>query len=120
MPVHAYPTVPLVGQRWRRHAACCEMSVNRFFQSGQPSADIVECCLSCPVHRECRDWALSDPQQRGYLGGTTEQDRDQIRQAREEQSASAVLAPSAFIKRFGRTAVTRARVRRIKPDAESD
>lgn len=44
-------------------------------------AKAVEICMSCTVLDECFEYALKHPAERGVWGGTTEQERTEMRQA---------------------------------------
>ncbi|RSS82202.1 hypothetical protein EF919_39755, partial [Streptomyces sp. WAC02707] len=37
-----------------------------------------EVCMSCPVRRECLEWALDTEQPHGVLGGLTEEERREL------------------------------------------
>lgn len=43
--------------------------------NGQSAQTAKETCLSCPVRRECLEYALADPEVVGVWGGTTEGER---------------------------------------------
>jgi WhiB family transcriptional regulator, redox-sensing transcriptional regulator len=75
------------GEGWRADAACRDLDANLFFPAGEtgPAASqIVQAkaiCASCPVKGDCLQFALLTHQDYGIWGGTTEDERRQIRRA---------------------------------------
>ncbi|MFN0091047.1 MAG: WhiB family transcriptional regulator [Acidimicrobiales bacterium] len=57
---------------WQQRAACRGTGCDAFFGSRSPEAHrrVIALCASCPVNRECAEYALADPQLEGLWGGT--------------------------------------------------
>ena len=83
----AFPIAPTIeAMDWQREAVCRGMDSGSFFspdgESGKPrrmreqAAKAI--CRSCPVRKECLDWALGKPETYGVWGGTTEEERRNI------------------------------------------
>ena len=76
---------------WLDHAACRRSDPELFF----PVTDIraaraqVEAakkvCRHCPVKGICLSWAMDNGQEAGIWGGTTEEERRQLRQLRRRR-----------------------------------
>jgi hypothetical protein len=64
--------------QWRRKAACAYVDnelVEKFFPSGRPAAEPKDICATCPVRRECLDFALDSPwQPRAIVAGLDPKD----------------------------------------------
>ena len=66
---------------WRDHAACRFADPELFFPMSPsgPSLDQIEraraICATCPVRRECLQFALATRQAHGVWGGMSEQER---------------------------------------------
>jgi WhiB family redox-sensing transcriptional regulator len=68
---------------WVADAACRGCETHLFFPNRRDLESIQrakEVCLSCPVLESCRRWALGRPRERGIWGGTTERERQRIRE----------------------------------------
>ncbi len=63
---------------WRTRGACRDEPTSAFF-ADQPSAEVVALCNGCEVRPDCLDWSVSEPNQQGYLGGTTYAERHPTR-----------------------------------------
>lgn len=68
------------------HGACQhdEVDPEIFFPTPRDTVTLqkaMDVCFSCPVIDECFSWALKHPYQQGVLGGTTQQDRHEMRAA---------------------------------------
>ena len=80
---------------WRADSACRDLDADLFFPAGEtgPAArQIVQAkaiCALCPVKAECLQFALATHQDYGIWGGTTEDERRQIRRAWRAQRARA-------------------------------
>ena len=48
------------------------------------SEQVKDMCDRCPVKDECLEFALAYPEKYGYWGGTTEKQREVIKQQREK------------------------------------
>ncbi|MDZ7674963.1 MAG: WhiB family transcriptional regulator [Acidimicrobiales bacterium] len=93
-------TIPLTLERdeWRKHAACSDTDPNLFFPVGTtgPALDQIASakavCRTCDVQDLCLEYAISTNQDSGVWGGTSEEERRQMRRARQrrlkEQRAS--------------------------------
>ena len=72
---------------WRAESACKDLDANLFFPAGETGPAAVQIaqakaiCRTCPVQRACLDFALATHQDYGIWGGTTEDERRQIRRA---------------------------------------
>jgi WhiB family transcriptional regulator, redox-sensing transcriptional regulator len=79
---------------WRAHGACLSADPDLFFpiSSAGPSARQVarakSVCASCPVRRECLDFALNTHQVHGVWGGTSAEERQFIRGHRAHTRAA--------------------------------
>lgn len=66
---------------WRKLAACLGTDPDLFFPVGSegPAAaqadEAKQVCRSCPVRRQCLDWALRHSQGYGVWGGMTQEER---------------------------------------------
>ncbi|MGH8896870.1 MAG: WhiB family transcriptional regulator [Egibacteraceae bacterium] len=73
---------------WRDRAACLDEDPALFFPIGVtgPALDQTEqakaVCRDCPVRAQCLDWALATGQDAGVWGGTSEDERRQLRRTR--------------------------------------
>lgn len=63
-------------QSWREHAACAKLPKDLFFYEGrgqkqkQELLDSVSVCLSCPVRRQCLEFAVKNNEPYGQWAGT--------------------------------------------------
>lgn len=68
---------------WFERGACRGLGSVEFVQG--PAADYSqtarEMCATCPVRRQCLDFALADPNIYGLWGGTDERERKAMRSA---------------------------------------
>lgn len=70
---------------WRHEAACRDEDPELFFPIGDtgPALHQIEeaktVCNGCAVIKECLEWALETHQDAGVWGGTSEDDRREIR-----------------------------------------
>jgi WhiB family redox-sensing transcriptional regulator len=70
---------------WLRQAACVDADPELFFPVGEtgPAAlqtrQAKEVCHTCPVERQCLEWALSTGRTSGVWGGTDENERQRLR-----------------------------------------
>lgn len=73
---------------WRRDAACRDSAPDLFFPIGATglALDQIDAakavCVRCPVREECLEFALETNQEAGVWGGTSEDERRQIRRRR--------------------------------------
>ncbi len=81
---------------WRAEAACIDHDPEFFFPLGTtgPAADQAEAakavCANCPVIAACLNYALTTGQDVGVWGGTTEDERRQIRRKRRQARRTTV------------------------------
>jgi len=74
--------------RWRDRAACRDSDPNLFFPVGSTGAALEEVaaakalCRTCPVRAECLAFALETNQEAGVWGGTSEEERRELRRSR--------------------------------------
>ena len=72
---------------WRSHAACRDFDCDLFFPNGTTGGfadDIAAAkrlCAQCPVIEPCLNFALVSNQEFGVWGGTSEDERRQLRRA---------------------------------------
>jgi WhiB family transcriptional regulator, redox-sensing transcriptional regulator len=82
---------------WRGAAACRSVEPDLFFPIGTTGtalhhiAAAKAVCETCPVIRECLEFALETNQDSGVWGGTSEEERRQVRRARARALRSATL-----------------------------
>jgi WhiB family redox-sensing transcriptional regulator len=68
---------------WHKDAACRGMGAELFFPPrGQSPAAAKSICASCPVQRECLDFALTYYEGHGIWGGMSERGRRSLYQRR--------------------------------------
>ena len=73
---------------WMDRALCREVDPELFFPHGKGSvtrtmaAEARGVCFDCPVRHECLEYALADPHIEGVWGGTTDQQRREMRRER--------------------------------------
>ena len=83
---------------WRLRASCTDVDTNLFFPIGL-TGDAIEqtnlakaMCQSCPVQRQCLEFALRSNQDYGVWGGCTEDERRAIRRSRRAAARRALQA----------------------------
>lgn len=62
---------------WMRLATCRHEDTATFFSKSVKRAK--ELCSVCPVRAECLAFAMADPEMVGVFGGTTEREREAMR-----------------------------------------
>lgn len=70
---------------WRDDASCKKMGNTQFFESlhnrskevAQRLLEVKELCASCPVNKDCLDFAVKNEIKYGIWGGMTPQERTQ-------------------------------------------
>jgi WhiB family transcriptional regulator, redox-sensing transcriptional regulator len=78
----------MISEDWRDGAACLDADPELFFPIGSAGPALRQVdkakrvCLACPVRTPCLKWALGQGMISGIWGGTTEDERRAIRQAR--------------------------------------
>jgi WhiB family redox-sensing transcriptional regulator len=69
-------------EAWRKDAACLETpNVNFFPGRGEPTKATKAVCDTCLVRAECLEYAIVNVEVFGIWGGTSEQQRRQMRKA---------------------------------------
>ena len=67
---------------WREQAACRGEEPGLFFQEDAPTRRRLRAlCASCPVSKDCREYAVASGCE-GWWGGTTEAQRERLRKKR--------------------------------------
>jgi WhiB family transcriptional regulator, redox-sensing transcriptional regulator len=87
VPVISVPTTAAEASSasWQSRAACLDCDPDLFFPiapSGPALRQIEQAkavCARCPVRRECLQYALATRQVHGVWGGTSEEERQQLR-----------------------------------------
>ena len=88
-------------ESWRPEASCQDLDPNLFFPAGEtgPAAEQIAhataICRLCPVSDLCLEFALQTHQDYGIWGGTTEDERRQIRRARRAAARAQQASLSA-------------------------
>ena len=88
--IAALPTLVADNWEWQLRGACRGLSGELFFNPDNErgrlkrtrEAKAKAICATCPVTRQCLNWALSIAEPYGVWGGTTPADRDDIRAGR--------------------------------------
>ncbi len=89
-------SLTLASAEWRREAACRDTDPDLFFPVGTtgPAIDQIDTakavCRACHAQSLCLEYALATNQDSGIWGGTSEDERRQLRkryQARQRQMA---------------------------------
>jgi WhiB family redox-sensing transcriptional regulator len=76
---------------WKVRAKCANFDVNEFFPGdGVTISHIREFCSTCPVARECVDYAVKYVLDHGVWGGTSPKERRAIRMGRMENPYATV------------------------------
>lgn len=69
---------------WMDEGICGQTDPEIFFpEKGGSTADAKRICMGCPVRRTCLEWALSNNERFGILGGKSERERRKIAKERE-------------------------------------
>ena len=70
-------------QNWRNNAACKDIDINKFYigRGEKISQEVASACASCPVGKECLDYAL-EYEEYGYWSGTNPVQRANLRKER--------------------------------------
>ncbi|MGH9114590.1 MAG: WhiB family transcriptional regulator [Acidimicrobiales bacterium] len=64
---------------WRQKAACRGVDPDIFYPvSDEDAEDAKAICAGCPVRQACLEWALTNREADGVLGGATERERRRI------------------------------------------
>lgn len=71
---------------WLKHAACRGLETALWHPERGDSPDGTEkakaICATCPVKKECLDWAVTHYERHGIWGGLNEKERRKLRQSR--------------------------------------
>ncbi|MDV6979616.1 WhiB family transcriptional regulator [Mycobacterium intracellulare] len=77
------PVAPRGDLSWRNRARCEGVDPERFFpRKSDEQKETIKFCLGCPVRIECLQYALDVPAAYGIWGGTTQEERHQLRKRR--------------------------------------
>jgi WhiB family redox-sensing transcriptional regulator len=80
-------TNPRTDVRWREDAACRGVDTDVFFPATDEEAEEAKAiCASCPVRKECLEFALQTRQEDGVWGGLTETERRRLRRRLRERA----------------------------------
>jgi WhiB family redox-sensing transcriptional regulator len=85
MAVHWKALVDADDDDWRAQAACRSVDANLFFPTGSTGPALAQLqaakafCRSCPVQRDCLEFALQTNQENGVWGGQDETERRRLR-----------------------------------------
>jgi WhiB family redox-sensing transcriptional regulator len=78
---------------WRHKAACRDIDPEIFFPIGATGPALAQIqaaqaiCGTCTVQKECLEWAIETGQDAGIWGGTTEDERREIRRGARQRVA---------------------------------
>ena len=78
---------------WRHEAACRDVDPEIFFPIGTTGPALaqieaaVSICRTCSVQEQCLEWALDTAQDAGIWGGTTEEERREMRRGARQRVA---------------------------------
>lgn len=81
---------------WRFKAACQDCGPELFFTLGTtgPALDQIEqakaICRQCPVITPCLEWAVATNQDAGVWGGTSEDERRELRRRQQRRARKSV------------------------------
>lgn len=73
---------------WRHRAACRDVDPDFFFPVGSTGPALAQIqaakaiCGTCAVQEDCLEWSLVTGQDAGIWGGSTEEERREMRRAR--------------------------------------
>lgn len=75
---------------WREDGSCAQVDPELFYPEKNVSPKTAKkVCAACPVKDLCLEWALENDERYGVWGGTTENERKQLRKDRKESDAIA-------------------------------
>lgn len=83
---------------WRRNALCRDTDPELFFPVGTTGQALLQIsrakdvCCECPVKVKCLDFAMETNQDTGIWGGTSEEERRQMRREAAARARAARLA----------------------------
>lgn len=78
---------------WQAGAPCAQTDPELFFpEPGECPRTAVNMCASCDVREQCLDYAVRHDIRYGVWGGTTKEDRDQMRAGRRTADVQAYCA----------------------------
>ena len=85
-------SLTIASDEWRRHAACRDTDPDLFFPVGTtgPAIEQIEnakaVCKQCDAQADCLEFALATNQDSGIWGGTSEDERRQMRKAAQQRA----------------------------------
>ena len=94
VPLPLGPETFLINSSWRNEAACRKPGVDSSLwfpdrSRGKGVAEALRMCATCPVRKDCLEYALSAPEHHGIWGGMLEHERRIERRRREREAAIA-------------------------------
>jgi WhiB family redox-sensing transcriptional regulator len=64
---------------WMSEGLCAQTDPDEFYpEKGGSTAVAKSVCFACPVRRDCLDYALTNHEQHGIWGGTSERERRRL------------------------------------------
>ena len=90
-------SLTIASDEWRRTAACRDTDPDLFFPVGTTGQALLqiakakEVCGECPVSTECLEYALETNQDSGIWGGTSEEERRQMRRQMAARTKAAAV-----------------------------
>ncbi|RFZ41381.1 Transcriptional regulator WhiB2 [Mycobacterium marinum] len=78
--------LPAPGQdeRWKAQALCAQTDPDAFFpEKGGTTRPAKRVCLSCPVRKQCLDYALDHDERFGIWGGFSERERRRLKRGHD-------------------------------------
>lgn len=87
---------------WRSQATCRDTDPELFFPVGTTGQALLQIakaksvCCQCPVHTQCLEFALETNQDTGIWGGTSEEERRQMRREAAARSRAMRNAQQAL------------------------
>jgi WhiB family redox-sensing transcriptional regulator len=88
---------------WRNEAVCKDTDPELFFPVGTTGQALLqidrakEVCFECPVKVRCLDFAIETNQDSGIWGGTSEEERRQIRRQIAARKKALAVAKASVI-----------------------
>lgn len=71
--------IDTTGLAWQEHALCHQTDPEAFFpEKGGTTRAALRVCESCPVTRQCLDYALTNREEYGVWGGTSREHRRRL------------------------------------------
>lgn len=72
---------------WIDEAVCLGVNPNLFYpERGESTREAKQVCASCPVQRECLEYAVQNVEKFGIWGMMSERERRKVRKMRRERN----------------------------------